>query len=145
MRLWTLHPKYLDARGLVALWREALLARAVLRGLTKGYSVHPQLARFRASRAPCPAINAYLAVVYAEARSRGYAFDRSKLGRIARPVQMLTTDGQLEYEWRLLLGKLRLRDPEVYRRNCGVRLPEAHPVFRLFTGPVESWERVRPG
>jgi len=25
MRLWTLHPKYLDARGLVALWREGLL------------------------------------------------------------------------------------------------------------------------
>ncbi|HEU5178767.1 MAG TPA: pyrimidine dimer DNA glycosylase/endonuclease V, partial [Burkholderiales bacterium] len=32
MRLWSLHPKYLDARGLVALWREALLAQAVLRG-----------------------------------------------------------------------------------------------------------------
>ena len=27
MRLWTLHPKYLDAAGLVALWREALLAQ----------------------------------------------------------------------------------------------------------------------
>jgi hypothetical protein len=36
MRLWTLHPKYLDARGLVALWREALLAQKVLRGATRG-------------------------------------------------------------------------------------------------------------
>ncbi len=34
MRLWTLHPKYLDPRGLVALWREALFAQAVLRGWT---------------------------------------------------------------------------------------------------------------
>jgi hypothetical protein len=29
-RIWSLHPKYLDARGLVALWREGLLAQAVL-------------------------------------------------------------------------------------------------------------------
>ena len=27
MRIWSLHPEYLDARGLVALWREALLAQ----------------------------------------------------------------------------------------------------------------------
>ncbi len=43
MRLWTLHPKHLDARGLVALWREALLAQKVLRGATRGYKHHPQL------------------------------------------------------------------------------------------------------
>ena len=47
MRLWSVHPKYLDARGLVALWREALLAQAVLRGRTNGYVHHPQLQRFR--------------------------------------------------------------------------------------------------
>ena len=27
MRIWTLHPEYLDGRGLTALWRETLLAR----------------------------------------------------------------------------------------------------------------------
>jgi hypothetical protein len=32
MRLWSLHPEYLDANGLVALWREALLAQAFLQG-----------------------------------------------------------------------------------------------------------------
>ena len=32
MRLWSLHPCYLDPAGLVAVWREGLLARAVLRG-----------------------------------------------------------------------------------------------------------------
>jgi len=31
MRLWTIHPKYLDRQGLLALWREALLAQKVLR------------------------------------------------------------------------------------------------------------------
>lgn len=28
MRLWSLHPKHLDPQGLVALWREVLLARS---------------------------------------------------------------------------------------------------------------------
>jgi hypothetical protein len=39
MRLWTLHPKCLDARGLVVPWREALLAQKVLRGETRGYKL----------------------------------------------------------------------------------------------------------
>ena len=28
MRLWSLHPKHLDPQGLVARWREGLLARS---------------------------------------------------------------------------------------------------------------------
>jgi hypothetical protein len=27
MRIWTVHPRYLDPKGLVAAWREALLAQ----------------------------------------------------------------------------------------------------------------------
>src|SRR5262249_39183930 len=79
VRLWTLHPKYLDAQGLVALWREGLLARAVLKRQTKGYRRHPQLARFRAHPSPLSAINAYLRTVLIEAEARGYAFDRRKI------------------------------------------------------------------
>ncbi|MGP9584395.1 pyrimidine dimer DNA glycosylase/endonuclease V, partial [Micrococcaceae sp. AOP34-BR2-30] len=30
MRLWSLHPEVLDRQGLIAGWREALLAQAVL-------------------------------------------------------------------------------------------------------------------
>ncbi|WP_245747334.1 pyrimidine dimer DNA glycosylase/endonuclease V [Frateuria terrea] len=47
MHLWTPHPKHLDRQGLLALWREGLLARAVLRGQTRGYRQHPPLERFR--------------------------------------------------------------------------------------------------
>ena len=67
MRLWSLHPKYLDPQGLVALWREALLAQAVLRGDTRGYKAHPQLDRFRAQASPEAAIAAYLLAVWEEA------------------------------------------------------------------------------
>jgi len=112
MRLWTLHPRYLDAAGLVALWREGLLARAVLRGRTRGYRHHPQLERFRSHATPCTAINHYLSAVLAEAVVRGYAFDgrsiRAARGRIAISV----SKGQLAHEWQHLLRKLRQRRGE---------------------------------
>lgn len=46
VRLWSLHPRYLDTAGLTAGWREALLAQKVLTGVTRGYRHHPQLERF---------------------------------------------------------------------------------------------------
>ncbi len=143
MRLWTLHPKYLDAQGLVALWREALLAREVLRGHTLGYRHHPQLERFWQCTSPRSAINAYLAHVHDEAVARGYRFDRSKLARIASNPRLRATEGQLRYEWSWLLGKLRRRSPALYRQHHAVRLPDAHPLFAMVAGPVETWERVQ--
>ena len=141
MRLWTLHPKYLDAQGLVALWRETLLAREVLRGRTQGYRRHPQLQRFRSCTSPRTAINRYLALVYVEAHARGYAFDRSKLGRTGSAQRIPVTDGQLSYEWRWLLSKLRRRSFPVYRRHLDVFRPEANPLFRVVPGPIADWER----
>ncbi len=141
MRLWSLHPKYLDARGLVALWREALLARAVLRGLTRGYRAHPQLQRFREHTTPVSAITAYLAAVHGEASARGYAFDASKLGRLRRPPRLPVTEGQLRYEWRHLLDKLARRSPALHERWRSLKAPQCHPLFRIVRGPVEGWER----
>jgi hypothetical protein len=142
MRLWTLHPRYLDPQGLVALWREALLARAVLRGVTRGYRRHPQLTRFRAQGAPRSAINAYLAAVWQEADARGYAFDRRKLGPVRSSPSLRATSGQLEYEWARLLGKLRSRSPVWHRRWCDVTVPAPHPAFTIVPGPIEPWERT---
>jgi len=143
MRLWTLHPKYLDAQGLVALWREALLAREVLRGRTNGYRRHPQLMRFRSCASPRSAINRYLALVHREASYRGYTFDRSKLGRIGSPQRILVTEGQLQYEWHWLLNKLERRSPSVYCRHVDVSFPAAHPLFRVVSGPIADWEHAQ--
>ena len=143
MRLWTLHPRYLDTRGLVALWREALLAQAVLRGLTRGYRHHPQLDRFRDSGSPRSAINAYLRAVHDESLARGYRFDRSKVGRAGKAVTIIATAGQLDYEWRHLLAKLRERSPGDYQRLKGLGRPEVHPLFALVEGPVAPWEVSR--
>lgn len=141
MRLWTLHPRYLDSQGLVALWREALLARAVLRGETRGYRHHPQLERFRAHRHPRAAINAYLAAVHAEAEARGYAFDRRKIGPVRRVPAIAATSGQIAHEWRHLLGKLAKRNRPLHRRWKGTSRADCHPLFRRVRGPVAAWER----
>ena len=144
VRLWTLHPRYLDPQGLVALWREGLLARAVLRGKTTGYRHHPQLQRFRAQRSPLLAINSYLRHVADEAERRGYAFDRGKLGRGGRGIVLSATTGQLSHEWIHLLRKLRKRSPQLHAHWRRVRSPEPHPLFRITQGPVEQWERSGP-
>jgi hypothetical protein len=142
MRLWSVHPRYLDPQGLVALWREALLARAVLRGATKGYRHHPQLERFRSHASPRYAINAYLSAVHTEASSRGYTFDRTKVGPVRSIEAIPVTRGQLDYEWELVLRKLSLRSPAHYRRWRSVRSPECHPLLRCRVGGIESWERI---
>ena len=143
MRLWTLHPKYLDPQGLVALWREALLARAVLRGETRGYRHHPQLRRFQEQPAPRSAINAYLGGVLLEADARGYSFDRRKLSPGRGRIVMRVTDGQIAYEWAHLMRKLKARNPRLHRQWKAEARPEPHPLFRVVSGEVEEWERNR--
>ena len=142
MRLWSLHPSLLDRKGLVALWREALLAQKVLQGQTTGYRSHPQLHRFLQSGEPLAAISAYLWAIHDEATCRGYAFDASKIAGERRPVSLAVTQGQLTFEHQHLKGKLRRRDPARFRILCRRRVT-AHPLFVVVTGGIESWERGR--
>ena len=141
MRIWTLHPKYLDSKGLVALWREALLARQVLRGETRGYRNHPQLVRFKEHADPLAAIESYLVEVFEESQNRGYHFDRSKLSRVQQPSIIEVSEGQLRFEWQHLLSKLEQRDPERYHQLQSIETPDPHPLFRILPGPVQTWER----
>ncbi|WP_460795703.1 pyrimidine dimer DNA glycosylase/endonuclease V [Microbacterium sp. GXF0217] len=145
MRIWSLHPRYLDRQGLTASWREALLAQAVLNGATRGYTRHPQLSRFRASDDPLAFIGQYLQGVAAEADARGYRFDRTRIvasGAITGPLEV--TDGQLALEWTHLMAKLTVRSPEVGARWTDVVVPEPHPLFAVVPGPVAEWERAAP-
>ena len=141
MRLWCLHPGYLDTKGLVSLWREGLLARKVLQDRTMGYKNHPQLDRFKAKLQPVAAIDCYLYYVYEEANRRGYCFDMSKLGRKQRCPKIPVTEGQLAYELEHLKTKLGLRDPAQYQKICAVLKPKAHPLFKVVAGGIEAWER----
>jgi hypothetical protein len=146
MRLWSLHPKYLDSKGLVAVWREGLLAKHVLEGKTRGYTHHPQLIRFTDSQNPIGAINKYLSGIYDESIKREYLFDKSKLSAAGINVKFkIPVNGkQLEYEFTLLKMKLMNRDIDKYNEIKDVSIIETHPMFVEVKGGIESWEKVIP-
>ena len=143
MRLWSLHPCYLDTKGLVALWREGLLAQKVLQGETKGYKNHPQLIRFINTESPVGVIASYLRRVVDEADSRGYNFDRSKIANEVFEDRIAVTCGQLEYEMEHLLGKLKRRAPELHAQFSLVSRIKLHPMFIVINGDIETWEVVK--
>ena len=143
MRLWTLHPRYLDAKGLVACWREALLAQKVLSGATRGYVNHPQLLRFRATPDPMSAIATFLGEIAVEAERRGYKFDVQKIVGARNAPKIRETRGQLDYEWTHLKRKLKVRAPLIARQLARAGKPEAHPLFRIIAGGVREWEKMQ--
>ncbi len=140
MRIWSLHPKYLDTKGLVALWRETLLAKHVLEDKTKGYKYHPQLNRFRKAKYPIDLINQYLSEVYHEAVIRNYNFDKQKINWAFRESKIPVTTGQLNYEVEHLLIKLKKRDYGKYKELISQSTFDNHPVFKIVIGEIEEWE-----
>lgn len=143
MRLWTVHPKYLDSKGLVALWRESLLAKKVLQNKTTGYVSHPQLIRFKETRYPLQCINQYLMGIFKESIRRGYSFDQKKVRHVSKKHKMIETSGQLLYEFEHLKTKLKKRDSERYEVIRSVATPEHHPIFTIKVGLVRKWENVQ--
>lgn len=143
MRLWTISPRYLDSAGLVALWRESLLAKKVLEGKTVGYRNHPQLVRFKNSENPLGAINKYLEIVYKESQNRGFNFDHSKFKNVHLETKIEVSLGQVEYEYGHLKIKLKERSPDWLRHINGSREIEVFSLFNVIEGPVETWEVAR--
>ena len=142
MRLWSIHPKYLDSKGLVALWREALLAQKVLHNETKGYRNHPQLERFKRTENPIGAIVGYLEEIYRESLKRGYNFNISKIRGQRSLLKIEVTSGQIRYELNHLLQKLKNRDNITYEKIKTVVSPEPNPHFKVIDGDVEHWEII---
>jgi hypothetical protein len=142
MRIWSLHPKYLDSKGLVALWRESLLAKHVLSGLTKGYKNHPQLNRFKQTEFPLERINQYLTIIFEVSVIKGFKFNKDKIDFEFRPDSLTVTNGQLEYEKKHLLKKLYTRDKLQYLRLSKITCIESHPMFKVVDGKIENWEIV---
>jgi hypothetical protein len=143
MRIWSLHPRYLDYQGLTACWRETLLAQAVLAGRTRGYRNHPQLDRFRSQTDPVAAVCLYLHGLADEADDRGYRYDRARVDRLAKPAPTIAVStGQLALEWAWLRAKLTARNPSHLDRWTDIVQPEPHPIFHVIDGPVAPWERV---
>jgi len=142
VRLWSIHPSYLDSIGLVALWREALLAQKVLQGETKGYKNHPQLIRFKEADNSLEAIGSYLQTIWDEAKTRGYSFDKSKIFLCNKLTRLPITDGQLKIEFNWLYEKLKKRSPEKYSSLLFVKEVEPNFMFDVCHGPKAFWEKV---
>lgn len=140
MRIWSLHPKYLDSKGLLALWREALLAKNVLEGKTKGYKNHPQLNRFKSTVNPVHSIHYYLKFVQEEAEQRNYRFDKDKIDFQTPATRIAVTTGQLDFERLHLSRKLAVRAPQLLTRITTNPELDLHPMFDLTVGPVADWE-----
>ncbi len=142
MRIWSLHPKYLDSKGLVALWREALLAKNVLEGKTKGYKNHPQLLHFKETKSPIGAINKYLEEIFNEAIARNYKFDRKKIGKTRSTEKIKVSRGQIKYEFAHLLNKLKKRDKLKFEKIRSIAKVKPHPLFLVQKGSIEQWEKI---
>jgi hypothetical protein len=142
MRIWSLHPKYLDSKGLVDLWRESLLAKQVLEGKIKGYKNHPQLIRFLNSGNALGCINQYLTSVYENSLEKGYNFNKNVVNSDIIPTKLTVTDKQLKFEMEHLLKKLETRDPERFHKLSRKRKIDANPLFRTIAGEIEEWGKM---
>lgn len=142
MRIWSIHPKYLDTKGIVALWRETLLAKHVLEGKTKGYLNHPQLNRFKEHNEPLDAINYYLSIVFEEASIRGYNFNKDKFKKPRKIIPIFVNLGQMDYEYKHLQNKLKVRDKAKLKEIQQYKKIDPHPLFKVKKGEIEDWEII---
>jgi hypothetical protein len=152
MRIWSVHPRFLDSKGLVACWRETLLAKHVLEGKTKGYRNHSQLVRFKNHNDSLKAINFYLQHLFLESKRRGFNFDSSKFEKSSEDNFGLVplNKGQLLFEFEHLYKKLKLRSPlelcfsleNLQSLNLQELRGFVHPLFVLKEGLVEDWEII---
>ncbi|MFZ1853203.1 MAG: pyrimidine dimer DNA glycosylase/endonuclease V [Nitrosomonas sp.] len=141
MRIWSIHPKYLDSKGLVALWRETLLAQKVLCNQTKGYQNHPQLLRFRSTENPLELIGFYLCHVAKEADRRGYSFDKTKINITLDSMPTIpVTNKQVCHEFSHLLNKLKVRNRALFENIKALKKIQLHPLFHEVSGEIENWE-----
>jgi len=143
MRIWSIHPKYLDTKGLIAVWRETLLAKKVLESKTRGYKNHPQLNRFREAKDSLSCVNQYLSEIYQEALRRNYSFDNNKFNKNFTSSSLTVTKGQLDFEVSHLKTKLKERDPKKWTEIRVISQFEPHPLFTVVPGNVEPWEKVQ--
>ena len=142
MRIWSIHPSYLDSKGIVALWREALLAQNVLLGKTKGYKSHPQLQRFKKAEDPLAAIASYLWQIHKESIVRGYVFDANKINQSENNSKIAVTNGQIQFEFDHLLNKLQTRDEKRFIKLKHLTQIAPHPLFKIIEGEIADWERI---
>lgn len=133
MRLWSIHPSYLDQKGLCGQWREAVMAKNALEDESHNYHNHPQMARFTT-----PAqIHIYLKHLYFESQKRGYQFNESLFNEKANITDrwiIQVSREQIKYEFGHLADKLEDRSSAKHHNKLMESvIPKLHPLFVMRT------------
>lgn len=151
MRVWSIHPKYCDTPRLNGMWREGLLAKAVIEGTTPkgGYRKHSQAERLKVHPDPVKLINHILYEVWKVAQERGFKYDIKKLNKriVDEPLstKLEVTRGQIEYEFNFMQHKIGAVDTrykintEEVRKN-GI---EVNPCFKIVPGDIMDFEKEK--
>jgi hypothetical protein len=84
----------------------------------------------------------YLKFVWEEAVNRNYNFDASKFDSKAEHCNIRVSTGQISFEKEHLLNKLKIRDRTKYELLHQQKEIELHPLFTIYPGEIELWERI---
>lgn len=144
--MWSFHPKYLDNVGLSRAINEAVAGYKALIKTGKGYpptwEKHSQLTRFRNEPTELEWFVVYLVQEWSNRKLA--EVKQEPLSNLMRFVYTVPVNkGQLQYEWKHYLNKLKIRNEELYHELKGIITPEPHPLFKTVKGDVEEWERVK--
>jgi hypothetical protein len=141
MRIWSIHPKYLDSKELLNLWNETIQAKNEFLTKFSGHFSNKQLERFLDLKNPLEAINSYMSSIYREAVKRDFSVDDSFMDwDFDDSIQIPVTAGQISHEISKLKSRLRERDEKKLQKLNGRTFLELHPIFYSVPGTIEEWE-----
>lgn len=134
MRIWTLHPRYLDDATLREAWRDGLAARRRLVAGSKGRPTDPLIHAIAACKHPVRVIDAYLSHLHQEAQRRGKAFDRSRIDGARAGAGFAVDSERVRDDWDQLMARMAEREPARHERQAELRRPHCHPAFKRIPG-----------
>ncbi|OQB09054.1 MAG: hypothetical protein BWY21_00959 [Parcubacteria group bacterium ADurb.Bin216] len=151
MRLWSIHPVYLDDIGLSRCYYEGIGGLKTMLGMQR----HPQLNRFKQSKDPVNNLKYYLIHVYTESVFREKDYKHFELLedlclKSYKPDYIPVSNKQLEFEIRWLVGKMSTErcynshqkiERLMYDYQNKNISSLTHHLFNVVDGEIEDWER----
>ena len=80
--------------------------------------------------------------IYLESKIRWYNFDLSKIESNTEQWIINVTKWQINYEFKHLLNKLQLRDPDRYNKYLNEKNIEVNSIFKIINWDIEEWEKI---
>lgn len=156
MRLWTIHPKYLDGKRLTSQWKEGIQMMHIWKEIGEnpepakrlGYVSHPQVRRLSNllvadSGLISLLLHQHLTAVHEESVQRSYSFNKKLIDDLApdckNAPKVYVTMGQVAYEFALMATK----NNEWSQKVAIDPYMLCNPIFQVVSGSIESWEKTK--